>query len=157
MKEMETGKPIPEFCLPDQDGRKVCSKDFRGKWLVVYFYPKDNTPGCTIEAKEFSSRLEKFRNMNAEVVGISPDSGESHCNFIEKHNLRLTLLTDDRKDVLRKFGAWKPKRMFGREFLGVKRSTFLADPEGKLAYSWNGVNALGHADNVLEKLRELEK
>jgi len=153
--ELETGKGAPNFCLPDENGNNVCLKDFRGKWVVLYFYPKDNTPGCTKEALDFSERLGEFEKLNAVVIGISPDSTASHKKFKEKKGIKVRLLSDTEKEVIKKYGVWQLKKMYGREYYGVVRTTFLIDPEGKVAHIWKKVKVKGHADNVLEKVKEL--
>ncbi len=149
------GSKAPGFCLPDKDGNRVCLDDFRNRWVVLYFYPRDNTPGCTIEAAEFTYEKEWFEERGALIVGISPDSPESHCKFADKHNLGITLLSDTEKEVLDKYGVWQLKKMAGKEYYGVVRSTFLVDPKGKIAYSWIKVRAKGHAENVKNVFREL--
>ncbi len=149
------GASAPDLCLPDQDRKETCLKDLRGSWIVLYFYPRDNTPGCTIEAKEFTEVMNEIANMDAEVIGVSPDSVESHCSFIEKHELKIRLLSDLDKVALQAYGAWREKKLYGREFMGVVRSTFLIDPEGKIAKVWPNVKAKGHAEKVLESLKEL--
>ncbi|WP_456480783.1 thioredoxin-dependent thiol peroxidase [Nautilia sp.] len=144
-----------DFCLPNQDGVEICLRDLKGKWIVLYFYPKDNTPGCTTEAKEFSELLDEFESLGAVVIGISPDSSKKHCNFIEKHNLSVTLLSDENKEVLKAFGAWGKKKMYGKEYEGVIRSTFIINPEGEIVKEYKKVKAKGHAAKVLEDLKEL--
>ncbi|MCD6383931.1 MAG: thioredoxin-dependent thiol peroxidase [Thermoplasmata archaeon] len=151
----EEGDTAPEFCLPDGNGEEVCLKDFRGKWLVLYFYPKDNTSGCTQEARDFSALIEDFRRIGAEVVGISPDSPESHRRFADKHGLKVTLLSDQEHSVLERYGVWQLKRMYGREYYGVVRSTFLLDPKGVIRKVWRRVKVKGHVDEVLETLKSL--
>ena len=146
----------PEFCLPNQDGVEICLRDLKGKWIVLYFYPKDNTPGCTTEAKEFSELIDEFEKLGAIVIGISPDSPKKHCNFIEKHNLKVTLLSDEEKKVLKAYGAWGKKKMYGREYEGVIRSTFIIDPNGEIVKEYKNVRAKGHAKKVLEDLKELK-
>ncbi len=146
-----------EFTLPDKDGKLVSLAGFRGKWVIVYFYPKDMTPGCTIEAHEFSRELPGFAKEGAVVLGISPDSEDSHCNFYDKEKLKLNLLSDKEKKVINQFGAWGKKKMYGKEFEGVMRSTFLINPEGELAFSWKSVKPLGHAGEVLKKLKEIKE
>jgi peroxiredoxin Q/BCP len=151
-----TGKNIPEFCLTDERGKEVCSKDLKGKWTVLYFYPKDNTPGCTTEAKDFTCMVEDFSTEDAKILGVSPDSEKSHLNFIGKQELNLTLLSDPDKKLLEKMGAWKQKKMYGKEYMGVERSTFLINPEGKIVKEWRKVKVKGHADEVLETLKNLK-
>ena len=156
MTELKIGDQAPEFCLPDAEKEQVCLKDHRGKWAVLYFYPKDNTKGCTMEALEFTAAEDDFNARGAIVIGVSPDSPESHTKFIEKHGLGITLLSDTEKEILTGYGVWRKKKMYGREYMGVVRSTFLIDPEGKIAYIWPKVRAAGHADAVMEKLVELQ-
>jgi peroxiredoxin Q/BCP len=152
---LKNGDKAPEFCLPDQNGREVCLKDMKGKWLVLYFYPKDNTSGCTLEAVDFTSKKKDIEDLGAVIYGISPDSTQSHTNFCTKHSLTITLLSDPEHKVLEDYNAWRLKKMYGREYYGVARSTFLIDPGGKIAYSWDKVKAKGHVDNVYDKLKEL--
>ena len=156
MNELKIGDKAPEFCLPDAEKGQVCLKDHRGKWVVLYFYPKDNTKGCTMEALEFTVSEDDFNARGAVVIGVSPDSPESHTKFIEKHELSITLLSDTEKEILTGYGVWQKKKMYGREYMGVVRSTFLIDPEAKIAYIWPKVKVAGHADAVMEKLVELQ-
>lgn len=145
----------PNFCLPNQDGKEICLSDFKGKWVVVYFYPKDDTPGCTIEANDFTKKLKDFEKLNAKVIGISADSKESHCKFIDKYKLKIDLLSDTDKKVLKQFGAWGKKKLYGREYEGVIRSTFLISPKGEIAHEWKSVKVENHVDKVLEKIKSL--
>jgi len=147
-KELKKGDKAPDFCLRDANNHEVCLRDFRGKWLVLYFYPKDNTTGCTREAVDFSEHLGKFRKMGAMVIGVSPDSVVSHTSFINKHNLKLTLLSDTEHKVLKAYGVWQKKRMYGREYHGVVRTTFVIDPEGRIKQMWEKVRVAGHAEAV---------
>jgi peroxiredoxin Q/BCP len=153
---IEVGEEAPRFCLPDKDDNKVCLKDFKGRWLVLYFYPKDNTSGCTLEAMHFTQALAAFKKMGAEIVGMSPDSPESHCKFADKHKLKVTLLSDVDHKVLESYGAWQKKKMYGKEFWGVIRSTFLLDPRGKIREAWRKVKVAGHVDEVKSRLAELK-
>ena len=150
------GEPAPDFCLPNQDEDTVCLRDLKGKWVVLYFYPKDNTSGCTREAVDFTTHLDAFRERNAVILGVSPDSTRSHRNFCNKHNLKITLLSDPEHKVIEAYGAWQLKKMYGREYYGVMRSTFLIDPEGKIAWVWPQVKVKGHVEEVLDKLVELQ-
>ena len=154
-KSIEIGNKAPNFTLPNQDGKVVRLSEFTGKWVVLYFYPKDNTPGCTTEACEFTDGLKSFEKLNAVVLGVSPDSTTSHQKFIEKQNLKITLLSDCDRKVMMQYGAFGTKKMYGKEVQGVIRSTFLIDPKGRIAWSWPNVKAAGHADKVREKLAEL--
>jgi peroxiredoxin Q/BCP len=147
-KKLNIGDKAPAFCLPDAENKKVCLKDFKGKWLVLYFYPKDNTSGCTKEAVDFTSGIKDFKKMNAIVVGVSPDSVTSHMNFINKHALRVILLSDQEHKVLKEYGVWQKKSMYGREYYGVVRTTFVVDPKGKIVQKWEKVKVAGHADAV---------
>jgi peroxiredoxin Q/BCP len=151
------GKKAAAFCLPDAEGTSICLDRFRRRWVVLYFYPKDNTPGCTIEAMQFNASLEKFTDLGAQVIGVSADSSESHQKFAEKHNLSILLLSDTDHAVLKAYDSWKPKTMFGREFLGIQRDTFLIDPEGTIVAVWRKVSPKGHAEEVKEVLLEKKK
>jgi peroxiredoxin Q/BCP len=151
---MKVGSKAPAFALENQDGEKVKLGDFAGKWLVLYFYPKDNTSGCTTEATDFTKALNSLRKMDAEVVGVSPDSVKSHGNFREKHDLKVTLLADPDKKVLEKYGVWQEKSMYGKKYMGVVRTTFLIDPDGKIAEIWEKVKVKDHVADVKAKLKE---
>ncbi len=157
MKDMppEVGDPAPRFCLPSVDGGEVCLDSLRGRWVVLYFYPKDNTSGCTREAVDFTCMLDEFNRLGAVVLGVSPDSLESHRRFMAKHGLKIKLLSDPEKKVIKAYGAWGLKRMGGRNYEGVIRSTFIIDPKGRVAYAWRGVKVKGHVEEVLRKLGEL--
>jgi peroxiredoxin Q/BCP len=149
------GSKAPAFTLLNQDNKEIKLSDLAGQWVVLYFYPKDDTPGCTTEACEFTDGIKAFERMNATVIGVSPDSVASHQKFIAKHKLSVTLLSDPDRKVLNKYGAYGLKKMYGKETMGVIRSTFVIDPKGKVAYSWTNVRAAGHAEKVREKLNEL--
>ena len=152
---IKTGDPVPVFTLPDQDDKLVHLDQFKGKWVVLYFYPKDSTPGCTTEACEFSQGLEEFGKLDAVVLGVSPDSTLSHRKFREKQDLTITLLSDPEHHVLNLFGAWQEKSNYGRTYMGVQRSTFLIDPEGRIAHVWPQVTVKGHVDEVKQTLAGL--
>jgi peroxiredoxin Q/BCP len=153
---LEPGTKAPDFCLPNQDEVEICLRDLKGKWVVLYFYPKDLTPGCTTEACDFTEAMPEFEKLDAVILGVSPDSPEKHRKFIEKKGLGITLLSDENKEVLKAYGAWGPKKMYGREFEGVIRSTFLIDPEGNIAAVWPKVRVKGHVEAVKKKLEELK-
>jgi len=153
---LEIGNKAPDFCLPNQDSEEVCLRDLQGSWVVLYFYPKDNTPGCTTEALDFTALKSEFEKLGATILGISPDSIKRHCNFIEKKNLKITLLSDEEKEVAQKYGVWQLKKMYGKEYMGIVRSTFLINQDGEIAYIWSKVKVKGHAQEVLEKLKELK-
>lgn len=155
-KIYENGSKVENFCLKDDEGKDFCLEDHTGKWLVLYFYPKDNTSGCTREAKEFTDKKEEFEELDAEIIGISPDSIESHQKFKKEHDLQVKLLSDPEHEVLKKFGVWQKKKMFGNEFMGVVRSTFLLNPEGKIEKSWRKVKVKGHAEDVKGSIVEFD-
>ena len=153
---VEVGDIAPEFCLPMAADREFCLKDREKGWLVLYFYPKDNTSGCTREAVDFTLHLPDFEKLGAEVVGISRDSPASHEKFAAKHGLGVKLLSDPDHLVTEAYGAWALKKMYGKESFGVIRSTFLIDPEGRVAYIWRRVKVDGHANAVIERLQKLQ-
>ncbi len=144
------GDPVPKFELEDSDGNKVKSTDFKGKKHVIYFYPRDFTPGCTTEADEFSRDYKKFKKSGIDVLGISPDDVDSHKKFCKKMGIPYTLLADTNKEVSKKFGVWGKKQFMGREYMGIVRSTFLVNEKGKIFKAYPKVKAAGHAKQVLE-------
>ena len=150
----QVGQSAPKFTAQDQNENIVSLEAKQGSWIVLYFYPKDNTPGCTTEAKEFTEYAKKFEELGAEIVGVSPDSAKSHCKFIDKHNLSVQLLTDPEHKVIEAYGAWRLKKFMGKEYMGVVRSTFLISPEGKIAYVWDKVRVKAHVEKVLQELKE---
>lgn len=156
MSNLKVGDRAPDFCLPGSEGEEICLKDMTGSWVALYFYPKDNTKGCTMEALEFTAAKEDFEREGAVIIGVSPDSPESHVKFKEKHDLGVTLLSDQEREILESYGVWQKKKMFGREFMGVVRSTYLIDPEGRIAHIWPRVRVKGHVDDVMSKLTELK-
>ncbi len=149
------GRKAPAFTLPDQDGAKVALSGLAGKWVVLYFYPRDDTPGCTTEACEFTASIAEFRGMDAVVLGVSPDTPEKHRRFREKYGLEVTLLADTERTVMTKYGAFGTKKLYGKEVQGVIRSTVLIAPDGKVAHHWRSVKAKGHAAHVAARLGEL--
>lgn len=155
--DLSVGSKAPDFRLPDQDGREVALSDFAGQWLVLYFYPRDDTPGCTVEACDFTAGLADFEKLDAVVLGCSPDSPESHRKFIAKYNLKLTLLSDPEHKLLQAYGAWGEKTLYGKTSVGVIRSTAIIDPAGCIAHHFPKVTAQGHAAEVQAKLTELRK
>ena len=152
MPKMIKDSIAPDFCLPDSAKKDHCLKEYKGKWVVVYFYPKDNTPGCTLEAIDFSRLKAEFIKKKAVILGISKDSCESHQKFVDRQGLTITLLSDADHKVQEKYGIWRPKVFMGREFLGTVRSTFLIDPKGKIARIWDPVSVKGHAKEVLDSI-----
>jgi peroxiredoxin Q/BCP len=150
------GKKAPAFSVPDQDGKTVKLDEYKGQWLVLYFYPNDDTPGCTTEACDFTNGLKDFEKLDAVVVGASPNTQESHRKFIAKYKLKVRLLSDPDHGFLEKYGAWGEKVLYGKKSLGVIRSTVIISPEGKVVHHWTKVKSAGHADQVREKLKELQ-
>lgn len=151
----QMGEKAPSFSATNQKGDLVKLEDFQSHWLVLYFYPKDDTPGCTVEAKDFSEYSQQFNALGAKILGVSPDSEKSHCKFINKHNLSIQLLSDPEHQTCEAYGVWQLKKFMGKEYMGVVRSTFLIAPDGNLAYLWSNVRAKGHVEKVLSKLQEL--
>lgn len=151
---IETGKKAPDFSLLNQDGKKISLKDFLGKKVVLYFYPKDDTSGCTKEACNFRDEFPKFTKTKAVILGVSPDSVKSHKKFAEKYDLNFDLLADEEKKVVEKFEVWKEKSMYGRKYMGVERTTFIIDEKGKIKTIFNKVKVDGHNKEVLEALKD---
>jgi peroxiredoxin Q/BCP len=158
------GTKAPDFCLENQDDKEVSLNDNSGKWIVLYFYPKDNTSGCTKEACDFTETLKDYNKLNATVLGVSPDSTESHRGFIEKQGLGIMLLSDPDKKVHKAYGAWGMKKNYGKEYEGVIRSTFIISPDGKIAEAWSKVKVrvkrkdgeTRHVDVVKDRLKKLQ-
>lgn len=149
--------PAPVFTLRDQNGIEHSLSDYRGKWVLIYFYPKDDTPGCTKEACMLRDAFPSFEKLDAVILGISADSEKSHKKFEEKYQLPFTLLSDTEKTVVKDYGVWAPKKFMGREFLGILRTSFLIDPEGKVAKIYENVKPAEHADEVLADLKSLQQ
>lgn len=148
-KKLGPGDNAPNFELPDDSGKIRTLKSYAGKKLVLYFYPKDDTSGCTKEAIDFSALRKEFDRLNTAILGISPDLPTSHGKFKSKHNLTLDLASDPAKETLEAYGVWAEKSMYGRKYMGVERTTFLIDADGKIAAVWNKVKVPGHAEAVL--------
>jgi len=153
---LEVGQRAPQFTLPDQDGTEVSLQDLAGRPVVVYFYPKDDTPGCTTQACAIRDQWSEFEEAGAVVLGISPDDVDSHGRFAAKHDLPHRLLADPERTVIEKYGAWGTKSMYGKEYQGVIRSTVLVGPDGKVAEVWPKIQPKKHADAVLEAIRALD-
>lgn len=151
----KVGSKAPAISLKDGSGKTVKLSDFKGKPVVLYFYPKDDTPGCTVEAKEFQASLKAFENAGAVILGVSPDSQKSHCKFAEKFGLTFTLLCDEDHAVAEKYGLWVEKSMYGKKYMGVQRATFLIDGDGRIAHAWPKVKPEGHAAEVLVAIKEI--
>jgi peroxiredoxin Q/BCP len=154
MTTVEEGSTAPDFTLMDADGKPVFLKDLRGRYVVLYFYPKADTPGCTKEALAFTEMQTEFHNLNASILGVSPDSVKAQGKFRDKHSLGVVLLADEEKSAIQAYGAWGEKKMYGKAYMGVDRSTFLIGPDGKVLKAWRGVKVPGHAQAVLDALKE---
>ena len=150
---LDTGDKVPDLPLHLSGGGETSLSGYGGRWLVLYFYPKDSTPGCTTEGIDFNGLLPKFRKLGAEVVGVSRDSLKSHQNFCTKQGFRFELASDNDESLCNAFGVIKEKNMYGRKVLGIERSTFLVDPEGVIRQSWRPVKVPGHAQAVLDALK----
>jgi peroxiredoxin Q/BCP len=150
MPRLDVGDTAPDFKLPDQEGESISLDAMRGRRVVIYFYPADDTPGCTKEACQFNDVLGSFAEIDAEVFGISPDGADSHRRFRSKYGLGLTLLSDVDHHVMESYGAWGEKTLYGRKSIGVIRSTFVVGPDGRIEHAWYNVRADGHAAKVLE-------
>jgi len=153
---IEEGKRAPAFKLASSDGGDVSLSSFKGKPLIVYFYPRDDTPGCTLEAKDFQAEQKRIARLGAAVVGISRDSIESHCKFRDKYGLAFPLLSDPDHKVIEAYGAWGEKNMYGKKSMGIVRTTALIDADGKVARLWRKVKVAGHVDEVIEALQALK-
>lgn len=151
------GQAAPDFTLQANSNRTISLQDFRGQYVVLYFYPKDMTPGCTTEACDFRDYHPEFARLNTVVLGISPDDVKSHDKFAAKHELPFPLLADPDHQVAEAYGVWVLKKMYGREYMGIERSTFLIDPEGTIVKAWPKVKVKGHVEDVLQTIRELQQ
>lgn len=152
---LQAGQTAPDFKALDQNGTEISLADYSDRWLVLYFYPKDDTPGCTVEAIDFTGLVGEFQSLGADILGVSPDTTASHCKFIDKHSLEIKLLSDPEKQVIEAYKVWGLKKFMGKEFMGVVRSTFLIAPDGTLAKVWSNIRAKGHAEKVLAELKAL--
>lgn len=151
---VEIGKQAPDFTLEAQTGEKVTLSELKGKYVVLYFYPKDMTPGCTTEACDFRDQHERFAGLNAVILGVSPDPVDRHQKFVEKYGLPFLLLADTDHQVAEDYGVWKLKKNFGKEYMGIERSTFIIDKEGNIAKEWRKVQVKGHVEEALTYIRE---
>lgn len=153
---LQIGKTAPDFTLPGSNGKNVSLSDFRGKKVILYFYPKNMTPTCTQQACDFRDYSAEIQKAGAEIVGISPNPISSHETFINKYSLPFLLLADEDKKVCSLYGVWKLKKMYGREYMGVERSTFLIDEDGKLIEEWRKVRIKGHIDKILQRMEQIK-
>jgi peroxiredoxin Q/BCP len=152
---LKVGNKAPAFSLPDQDGKIRSLSDYTGKWVLLYFYPKDDTPGCTKQACALRDAFPKFKKMKAEVIGVSIDPVKRHAKFVEKYNLPFTLLADDEKKLVNVYGVWGKKKFMGREYMGTFRNSFLIGPDGRIVKIYEKVKPELHADEVLKDLAVL--
>jgi len=152
---LKVGQKAPGFHLPDQAGKEHDLKDYAGKWVLLYFYPKDDTPGCTVEACTLRDNFPKFKKMKAVVLGVSADAVKKHAKFAEKYDLPFTLLADEEKSLVNAYGVWAKKKFMGREYMGILRNSYLINPEGKIAKIYEGVKPAAHAEEVLADLKAL--
>ncbi len=149
---LKIGQTAPNFTAKSDEGSEISLLDLKGKNVVLYFYPKDDTPGCTIEAQDFTKKIKEFDNLDCVVLGVSKDNLASHCKFIEKYNLAFNLLVDEDTEICKKYNVLKEKSMFGKKYIGIDRTTFLINKMGKIAAIWNSVKVSGHVDEVLKEL-----
>ena len=152
-KKCKIGDKIPEFKIPLSNGNFLETKNLKGKKYILYFYPKDNTPGCTNQAKDFSSNISELEKLNTQVIGISKDSIETHNKFIHKHALKILLGSDEEGKVLEKFGVWVEKNMYGRKYMGIERTTFLISETTKIEFIWEKVKVKGHVEEVINRIK----
>jgi peroxiredoxin Q/BCP len=156
MNKLNENDLAPDFCLKNQDEEDICLNDFKGKNVVLYFYPKDNTPGCSLEAMMFSKYKDEFEKYNTTIIGISKDSCESHKKFIKNKNLNITLISDTEKEIHQSYGVWSLKKFLGKEYMGTIRTTFLIDSKGKIKKIWSKVKVKGHVEEVLSEVKNLK-
>ena len=154
---LKINSKAPNFILPSTSNDSYSLKDSTGKYIVLYFYPKDDTPGCTIETNDFNKLLPKFKKLDCDIYGISKDTIKSHNKFREKYNIKFDLLADEEIKVLKKYKVWAKKKFMGREFMGIIRTTFLIDKKGKILKTWENVKVKDHAQEVLETLKNVSK
>ncbi|MEA1893403.1 MAG: thioredoxin-dependent thiol peroxidase [Campylobacterota bacterium] len=153
---IQIDEKAPEFCLPNQDDIEICLRDLKGKWIVLYFYPKDNTPGCTIEACEFTAAAPDFSDLDAIILGVSADSTKKHRNFIEKKELGITLLSDESTEMMQEYGVWQLKKNYGKEYMGIVRTTLIINPDGVVKALFEKVRVKEHVAKVKAELERLQ-
>ena len=150
---LQINDKAPDFSMPTDEGNTITLSDLKGQSFILYFYPKDNTPGCTKQACAFSEHLSEFEELNIHVIGVSKDSLKKHENFRKKHGLKITLASDENNDICEQYGVWKEKSMYGKKFMGIERTTFLIDEHGVIKHIWPKVKVAGHIEDILEKLK----
>lgn len=153
--KLEIGTKAPDFTSVNQNGEEIKLSNFKGKWLVLYFYPKDNTSGCTKEACAFRDNMERVKSLGVEVLGVSPDSAKSHKKFIAKHELNFDLLVDIEKTIAGNYGAYGEKKNYGKTYMGIIRSTFLINPDSEIVKTWYNVRVNGHIDKVMAEIENI--
>ena len=153
---LKIGDKAPEFCLLNQDDIEICLRDILGKWIVLYFYPRDNTPGCTTEACDFTQAAPDFSELDAIILGVSADSTKKHRNFIEKKDLGITLLSDESTEMMQEYGVWQLKKNYGKEYMGIVRTTLIIDPSGVVQAVFEKVRVKEHVSKVQEELTRLQ-
>jgi len=153
---IQINEKAPQFCLLNQDDIEICLRDILGKWIVLYFYPRDNTPGCTTEACDFTQAAPDFSELDAIILGVSADSTKKHRNFIEKKELGITLLSDESTEMMQKYGVWQLKKNYGKEYMGIVRTTLIIDPEGVVKALFEKVRVKGHVEKVQIELQRLQ-
>ncbi|MEM9739965.1 MAG: thioredoxin-dependent thiol peroxidase [Pseudomonadota bacterium] len=149
---VEIGNRAPNFSVPGAGGKTITLSDYEGDWVVLYFYPKDDTPGCTTEAKDFSALSDQFKARGAQIIGVSKDTVKKHDRFRDKHGLTVDLASDETGNVCTDYGVWVEKNMYGKTYMGIQRATFLIDPDGNIAEAWPKVKVNGHAAEVLDRI-----
>ncbi len=157
MTDLQIGDKAPEFTLPTNNNGEFTLSSLKGQYAVLYFYPKDNTPGCTTESCAFRDAFPNFEKLNTAIIGISKCSVKKHDNFVKKYDLNFPLASDENNDVCQRYGTWKEKSMYGKNFLGIERATFIIDPEGNIAAIWRKVKVKGHVEAVQETLNNFKK
>jgi peroxiredoxin Q/BCP len=153
---LEINQEAPAFCLANQDDVEICLRDLKGKWIVLYFYPRDNTPGCTTEACEFTEAAPDFSELDAIILGVSADSTKKHRNFIEKKELGITLLSNESTEMMQEYGVWQLKKNYGKEYMGIVRTTFIINPDGVIKAIFNKVRVKEHVAKIQIELKALQ-
>jgi len=156
IKMIKIDEKVPEFCLPNQDDVEICMRDLKGKWIILYFYPRDNTPGCTTEACEFTEAAPDFSELDAIIIGVSADTTKKHRNFIEKQNLGITLLSDESTQMMQEYGVWQMKKNYGKEYMGIVRTTFIINRDGIVKAVFEKVRVKEHVAKVQAQLESLQ-
>ena len=153
---LDQGKKAPDFTAPDQNGNQHSLSAYKGKWVILYFYPKDMTPGCTTEACNFRDDFPEFNKLDAVILGVSKDSVQKHLKFVQKYDLPFSLISDENGTICETYGVWQEKSMYGKKYMGINRSTFLINPEGNIARVFPKVNVKTHAEELLQAIEELK-